>query len=279
MNPRAASGKGGDYVPTRIEELASVLTHLLPIFFFTYYTFEIFKEQDEIVSGFSETFSVVSYGISMNILFGVSSAYHVVCFWYGRNHDMSKKFRVFDHATIYLFVAASYTPWLALVDLGMGIGSSVAVVVWTFCMMGLCKQFLSHLGPFRFLENFTSVFLLNVMGWSGILFIPSALTTATPVEALLLLILGGLFFSFGCIFLVWGNGIIPFSHAIWHFAVFLGVLAHFTAMYAYLLNLDSIYHPSHKHSTLMLNQIAEIFAGKHIWNYPQYFLSTFYQKM
>ncbi|KAG2373809.1 hypothetical protein C9374_011694 [Naegleria lovaniensis] len=271
MNPLPASRNGADYIPTPLEEGINVLTHIFPIFFFSYYSFQIWN--DDIVNNFFEKFAVITYGMGMNVLFGVSSLYHFMCLWLGRNDSMSQLFRIFDHATIYLFIACSYTPWLALVDFGRGIGHVLTGVVWTFCFAGLVKMFFSH-KFMKFLQNVNNVTMTNVMGWIGCLMVPSALMTHVPVEAFMLLILGGCFFSFGCIFLVFGNGRIPFSHGIWHVFVFLGVLSHFTALYAYLLNLDSIYHPdsSHHSKQIVLDQILDLIAGKKDWNYPKYFV-------
>ncbi|KAF0979466.1 hypothetical protein FDP41_001809 [Naegleria fowleri] len=212
-------------------ELKKLLMFLLMYFQFSFFLIihSKYGMTPKIVNNFFEKFTVITYGIGMNILFGVSSTYHWMCLWFGRNDSKSQLFRIFDHATIYLFIACSYTPWLALVEFGRGIGGVLTIVVWTFCFAGFVKMFFSY-KFMKFLQNVNNVTMLNVMGWIGCLMVPSALMTHVPVEAFMLLILGGFFFSFGCIFLVFGNGRIPFSHGIWHGFVFLGVLSHFTAL-------------------------------------------------
>lgn len=275
MNPRPKSGKGADYIPSNCEEFINFLTHFFPIFFFIYYSIQIFE--DEIVNSWKEALCVISYGAGMVLLFGVSSSYHLLCFLKGRQHKWAMQFRIFDHATIFVFIAASYTPWLTLIEFEYGIGGVIALFIWLFCLMGLMKMFLPH-KTIKMIRELNNVALLNIMGWAGFVIVPIGLLKPLPVEAFICLVLGGCFFSGGCLFLVYGNGIIPFSHGIWHFAVFLGVLSHFTAMYAYLLNLDSIYHPEHVHMTTVLDQIISIFSdNSHDWKYP-HFLLNYLQK-
>lgn len=48
------------------------------------------------------------------------------------------------------------------------------------------------------------------------------------------LLLGGIFFSSGTIFLS-SDGIIIFAHAIWHIFVLAGVLVHLYAVYTFLM--------------------------------------------
>ena len=54
-------------------------------------------------------FSLVVFGISMIILYTMSSLYHMI------SHTNAKKvFRVFDHLSIFILIAGTYTPYILL---------------------------------------------------------------------------------------------------------------------------------------------------------------------
>jgi len=54
-----------------------------------------------------------------------------------------------------------------------------------------------------------------------------------PVNALMLLIGGGLAYTFGIIFFAWKK--IPYNHAIWHLFVLAGSISHYFAILYYVV--------------------------------------------
>jgi hemolysin III len=70
------------------------------------------------------------------------------------------------------------------------------------------------------------------MGWLLLIVIkPLAVSLATG--GLILLLTGGLLYTFGVIFYVWKN--LSYSHAIWHLFVMAASTAHFFAILFYVM--------------------------------------------
>ena len=76
-------------------------------------------------------FSVLVYGISMIILFTSSMLYHAV-------RDLKRKhvFRIFDHISIYLLIAGTYTP-VVLLLLSDSLGWQLFWIVWSIALLGI----------------------------------------------------------------------------------------------------------------------------------------------
>jgi hemolysin III len=72
-----------------------------------------------------------------------------------------------------------------------------------------------------------------VMGWLLVLIIKPAVALI-PVPGLLLLLAGGLFYSFGLIFYAWKR--LRFHHAIWHLFVLAGSTCHYFAVYYHAIS-------------------------------------------
>ena len=62
------------------------------------------------------------------------------------------------------------------------------------------------------------------MGWIVIIAI-NPMLEQVPTGGLVLLLIGGLFYSFGVVFYVWDK--LAFNHAIWHMFVLAGSVFHF----------------------------------------------------
>lgn len=131
-------------------------------------------------------YTLLIFGISMILLYAVSALYHIGR-WRGRWYRF---FQVFDHANIFVFIAATYTPfyytllggWQRTVLLG-----AVWVMAATGVMLTVFKPRLPR--PFK-----TSLYIL--MGWCGLLALPTVLSLL-PMSAVGLLILGGILYTIG----------------------------------------------------------------------------------
>jgi len=157
--------------------------------------------------------SFTIYGISMLLLYTSSTLVH--SFPEGKVKDL---FETFDHASIYLFIAGTYTP-LVLIALPKLIGWTLFAIVWIIAVGGVVfKAFFTK----RFL--FMSTLLYIAMGWL-IVWAWHPLTEAMPSFGLTMLIIGGILYTLGTIFYVWRG--FPFHHMIWHLFVLAGSVAHF----------------------------------------------------
>lgn len=129
--------------------------------------------------------------------------------------------RRFDHAGIYLLIAATYTPFLVQLP-DRATAGVMAGVVWTAALAGMTiKLFL----PGRF-DRLALVFYL-ALGWSGVV-IARPLVAALPSATLWLLIAGGIVYSCGVMF--YARHQLRFQSAVWHCFVITGAGLHVAAM-------------------------------------------------
>ncbi|GIP56581.1 hemolysin III family protein [Paenibacillus woosongensis] len=165
--------------------------------------------------------SFTIYGVTMLLLYVCSTLVH--SFKEGKVKDL---FEFFDHSSIYLYIAGTYTPFL-LVAIRGPLGWSLFGVIWGIAILGvLFKAFFVK----RFL--FMSTFFYLIMGWL-IVIAWGPLTAAVPSQGIVLLVAGGVLYSLGTIFYVWRA--FPYHHAIWHLFVLGGSVTHFFAILLYLL--------------------------------------------
>jgi len=164
--------------------------------------------------------SFVIYGASLVLLHFSSTLYHAI-----REPRAKKVFWVFDHCSIYLLIAGTYTP-LLLLSLWGRWGATLLIVIWTLAAIGIVFKSL-FIGRLRK----TSVALYVVMGWM-IVIAARELWLRVPHEALLYVAAGGLFYTLGVVFYAWKQ--MPFNHMIWHLFVLGGSACHYVAILFYL---------------------------------------------
>ena len=165
------------------------------------------------------------YGLAMITFYCLSTAYHSVCKPYTRY-----VFRILDHASIYLMIAGSYTPF-ALVTLRGVWGWTLLGTVWGLGVFGaVMKIFTTHRFPY------VGPLLYLGLGWIVVIaFKP--LSAALALNGLALLFIGGAAYTVGVLFYLWER--LPFNHAIWHVFVLAGSACHFAAIYYYVTPLKA----------------------------------------
>ncbi|MCW7487407.1 PAQR family membrane homeostasis protein TrhA [Leptospira meyeri] len=163
------------------------------------------------------------YGATLILLYLASTLYH------GIYHTATKRiFKVIDHASIYLLIAGTYTPF-TLVSLREHSqwGWTLFLVVWVLAFAGVL---LLLLFPGKYSGARVVVYIL--MGWLAI-FVVKDIRTAIGIGGISWLVAGGLSYTVGVIFYLWDS--LPFNHAIWHLFVLSGSLCHFFAILFYVL--------------------------------------------
>lgn len=121
------------------------------------------------------------------LLFGTSAAYHLGD-W---PPSTGAVLRRWDHANIFVFIAASYTP-LALMLLPPQEAATLLALIWSVGVIGLVARVFWHTAP-RWLD----VALYLGMGWAGIAWLPAFWAQSPLVVALIAL--GGLFYTVGAV--------------------------------------------------------------------------------
>lgn len=127
----------------------------------------------------------------------------------------------FDQAAIFLFIAGTYTPFLAVLG-GTTTGLLMTTFVWGASLVGVALKLIV---PERFGRLAIALYL--AIGWSGILVFQS-LAATLPASTLWLLLAGGVTYSMGIIFHLWER--LKFQNALWHVFVVGGASLHLWAV-------------------------------------------------
>lgn len=128
-------------------------------------------------------------------------------------------FRALDQGFIYLLIAATYTPF-SLAYLRTGPWWLLFGMVWAVALYGcISKVFFAHR-----VES-VSVWPFIVLGWMPAISVPS-LVTILPIGAFWWMLVGGLCYTLGTVFLVCDRKVRHF-HALWHLLVIAGSTCHF----------------------------------------------------
>jgi hemolysin III len=164
--------------------------------------------------------SFAIYGASLFLLHLSSTLYHAL------HHPGAKRvFWVFDHCSIYLLIAGTYTPFLLLSLWGRW-GATLLVTIWGLTILGIVFKSL-YIGRLRK----TSVGLYILMGWL-IVVAARELWLKVPHVALVYVAAGGLLYTVGVVFYGWKR--MPYHHMIWHLFVLGGSAFHYFAILFYL---------------------------------------------
>lgn len=168
------------------------------------------------------SFSV--FGLTLVLLYTASTLYH--SFYTPR---LKRLFRVFDHVSIYLLIAGTYTPY-TLVLLRDGSGWLMFSVVWTLALAGILSElFLSG----RLVKIGQMAIFLG-MGWACS-FDMSSLRAALPEAGFWWLVAGGIAYTAGVVFYVLDKmNRLNHAHGIWHFFVLAGSACHFVSVAGYV---------------------------------------------
>lgn len=150
------------------------------------------------------------------------------CLYHALKVNRAKRvFRVFDHCTIFLLIAGTYTPF-TLVTLRNGVGWWLFGVIWLIAVVGIVLNAVS-------LKKFAkiSVACYLIMGWMVLLSFPQ-LTALLDPRGITLLVAGGCVYTLGAI--LYGIGSKKkYFHSVFHFFCLGGTVLHFFAIYLYVL--------------------------------------------
>lgn len=166
-------------------------------------------------------FSVLVFGLSMIALYAASTFYHK-----STSHKVRSRFQILDHASIYVLIAGSYTPF-ALVTLKGTAGWILFTLVWVFGLTGMVLK-IFYTGRY----NKLSTLMYVVMGWSAIFVILPLIENLTW-NGFYWLLTGGISYTIGAGFFLFDA--LRFNHAIFHVFVLAGTICHFLAVYWYVV--------------------------------------------
>ena len=122
------------------------------------------------------------------LLFGTSALYHRF-YWGDRGEAVLRRL---DHANIYVFIAATYTP-LALMLLQPPSQTVLLVAVWSAALAGLAFRLIWLGAPRRL---YTALYI--VMGWAALFWLPQFWANGGPA-VFFLIIAGGVLYTGGAV--------------------------------------------------------------------------------
>lgn len=151
----------------------------------------------------------------MLMMYGCSSLYH---WWVSKK--VKAVLRKLDHISIYVMIAASYTP-ICIGLLGGVLGWTMFAVQWALVVGGIFYKIYA-------LEKWPALSLgiYLAMGWSIVL-VAKPVYMAMNTLPMICILAEGLFYTFGTYFYSHSR---KYYHAIWHVFVLLGSVAHWLAV-------------------------------------------------
>ncbi len=170
----------------------------------------------------------VIYWLALSSQFGLSAAYHLGMWSEGGRARM----RTLDHATIFVLIAGTYTPFCLLVLHGAA-AIVVLAIVWAGAAIGIATKL------YRVDLHVLSGFLYLGLGWVAVIVFPALVRDLSTTE-LLLMVAGGLLYSGGALVLAihrpnpWPR---TFGyHEIWHAATIGAALCLYAAILSIFLS-------------------------------------------
>lgn len=140
-------------------------------------------------------------------------------------HDLAWRrfFRTLDQACIFLLIAGSFTP-VGVVYFTKGWWPLLPAAMWVLALCGVVVVLWQrHLTP-------AAQMTYGILGWLPVISLPLLIARA-PIEILLWMIAGGLFYTLGAVFLCFDRSI-RYFHAMWHTFVMAGSACHYFAILA-----------------------------------------------
>lgn len=201
---------------TRGEEIANSITHGIGAFLSIVALIILI-----IVAGkhgdYWHLISFSIYGSTLILLYLSSTLYHSF-----KSPRVKNLFARFDHISIFLLIAGTYTPILLTSMRGI-LGWTLFGIIWGLAIVGAVIR---SIYLYRFRKLMVAVYL--GMGWIFVL-AGKQIIESLPSTSVVFLVLGGIAYSVGVIFYLWRK--LPYSHGIWHLFVLAGSVLHFFAIY------------------------------------------------
>ncbi len=195
---------------TAVEEFLNACTHSIGALFSIYAIVMLAVSSHNAI----EASSTAIFGATLFILFQSSTLYHAMV-----NETAKKVFRKIDHSAIFMLIAGTYTPIFLLV-VKFPLSVALLSMTWYLAITGIIYSCLTL--KFKYLS--TGLYL--VMGWLS-LFLFYAIWNNASHLAVWLLLIGGIFYSSGCIFYLSKK---KFMHCIWHLFVLAGAVLHYLSI-------------------------------------------------
>lgn len=165
----------------------------------------------------SAMIAISVFGLSIIILYTMSALYHFLPLGGGK-----AVFRVFDHCTIFLLIAGTYTPYCVIALGGTAFGLYILIAEWVMAVIGIVGN---AIAMNNIVIKSLSMVLYFFMGWL-ILIAVKPLVAALSVASFWLLLAGGVAYTAGIVFYALGKKV-KYFHSIWHLFDLAGTILQF----------------------------------------------------
>jgi hemolysin III len=210
---RLRSPRPGEFRPP--DECANLITHgvglLLSLIGSVVLMMLVVREQTP-----WKTAACAVYCMSLTGLYAASTLSHAF-------YDLAWRrfFRALDQAFIFILIAGSFTPFGAMF-LDQRLWAALLPTMWGLALLGVLLVLrVRNLPP---LAKWT----YGLMGWLPVIALDSLIRSA-PLQMLIWILAGGLFYSTGTVFLVLDHRV-RYFHALWHTFVIAGSTCHYIAI-------------------------------------------------
>ena len=172
-------------------------------------------------AGVGSVVACAVYATTLVSMYAVSALSHAV-----QRPDSKYLLSVWDQGVIYLLIVGTYTPLLWAFSPSPLVWF-LLVAAWGAALVGFySKVVVRH----RVQEKFSAVTYI-LLGWAPALLL---IESSVPPDCIMWIVLGGLSYTLGTLFLKWDKKV-RYFHATWHLFVIGGSACHFYAIYAFAL--------------------------------------------
>lgn len=165
--------------------------------------------------------SFTIFGCGLVLLYLFSTLYHSI-----QSKKAKKVLRVFDHSSIFVLIAGTYTPYTLTVLRGP-LGWTIFGIQWGLAILGIVFKAII-LGRHEELEDGRlgkiSTIIYIAMGWFIVISLKKLYFSISTIS-LIMLIAGGVTYTVGAYFYSRNN--LRCAHPIWHVFVLGGSICHF----------------------------------------------------
>ncbi|MFT4568298.1 MAG: hemolysin III [Saprospiraceae bacterium] len=161
--------------------------------------------------------TILGFLIATLIMFGTSTMYH-----FSQDAERKRQWRLADHIGIYVMIAGSYAPVLAIY-FWQPKGQVIFIVMWLIALAGAVFKWFAT-GKYDLLST-----LLYVLMGLSILTVSDDFFPLLPANVKFYLILGGLSYLVGVFFYLFKYW--SYHHPVWHLFVMGGAFSHWWAVW------------------------------------------------
>jgi hemolysin III len=212
----------------RAKDPGSAITHLIGMLMAVFAAMPLMIK----AAGQPDSIHLISLGIfiiSMILLYTASTVYHT----FGKTDKSHRRLRKFDHMSIYVLIAGTYTP-ICMIVLGGRVGFGLLILIWSLAFIGIAVT-----GFWINCPKWFSSAIYITMGWTCVLAF-TQIINSLPSAGFGWLLAGGIIYTVGGIIYALKLPIFNSrhknfgTHEIFHLFCIGGSVCHFMLMYLYI---------------------------------------------